>query len=172
VIALPIAVSAVVALSIALLVRGLFFGYPRPAIAGLRNLSAKEQAIVAAVADAMFPKGGAIPLSGTEAGLVAYMDRYVGRMPNPSRALCRLLFHFLEHGPWLFGPRRKRFSRMTLEDRLAALDDMRTSSIYFRRIAFLSMRTMLTMGYLANGDVARSMRITTVGPLEAATVSA
>ena len=159
-IAVPIVISVVVALSIALLVRGLFFGYPRPAL-DAKNLSAKEQAIVAAVADAMFPKGGAIPLSGTEAGLVGYMDRYIGRMPNPSRALCRLLFHFLEHGPWLFGPRRKRFSRMSLDERLAALDDMRTSSIYFRRIAFLSMRTMLTMGYLANGDVARSMRIVT-----------
>jgi hypothetical protein len=157
-IALPIALAAVVALSIALLVRGVCFGYPAPT-SRARNLSTKEQAIVAAVADAMFPSGGAIPLSGTEAGLVGYMDRYVGRMPNPSRAFCRLLLQFLEHGPWLFGPRRARFTRMSLAERLAALDDMRTSSIYFRRIAFLSMRTMLTMGYLANGEVARSMRM-------------
>jgi hypothetical protein len=163
-IAVPIVISIAVALSIALLVRGIFFGYPRARLTGAKSLSAKEQAIVAAVADAMFPKGGAIPLSGTEAGLIAYMDAYVGRMPNASRALCRLLFPFLEHGPWLFGPKRIRFTRMNHDERLAALDDMRTSSIYFRRIAFLSMRTMLTMGYLANGDVMRSMRM--VSPLE------
>jgi hypothetical protein len=166
VIAVPIAVVAAIVLSLALLVRGLFFGYPRAALAGATHLSKKEQAIVASVADAMFPKGGAIPLSGTEAGLVGYMDRYVGRMPNPSRALCRLLLQFLEHGPWLFGPRRARFTRMSLDERLAALDDMRQSSIYFRRIAFLSMRTMLTMGYLANGDVARSMRMFSIDPFE------
>jgi hypothetical protein len=166
VIAVPILVIAVVVLSALLLVRGIFLGYPRATLAGATNLSKKEQAIVAAVADAMFPKGGAIPLSGTEAGLVAYLDRYIGRMPNPSRTLSRLLLQFIEHGPWLFGPRRARFTRMSQAERLAALDDMRTSSIYFRRIAFLSMRTMLTMGYLANADVARSMRMFAIDPLE------
>ncbi|HVY45725.1 MAG TPA: hypothetical protein VHB21_07590 [Minicystis sp.] len=153
-------IAAVVAACAAalLVVRAVSFGYPKPAFAA-KNLARKEQAIVAAVADAMFPKGGPIPLSGTEAGLVGYMDAYVGRMPNPSRLLCRLLLRLLEHGPWLFGPRRTRFTRLSQRERLAALDDMRTSSIYFRRVAFLSMRTMLTMGYLANGDVARSMRM-------------
>ena len=36
---------------------------------------------------------------------------------------------------------------------------MRTSPIYFRRIALLSLRTILTMGYLAHPEVARAMRM-------------
>jgi hypothetical protein len=146
-----------VSLALALLLaRGFLFGYPPPRIEG-SILSRKEQAIVAACADALFPAGGPIPLSGTEAGLVRYTDAYLRRMPRESRALVRLLWQFTEHGPWIFGPKRRRFTRLSPAERVVALDDMRTSRIYFRRIAFLSLRTMLTMGYLANGDVATRM---------------
>ncbi|HTJ84285.1 MAG TPA: hypothetical protein VL400_21340, partial [Polyangiaceae bacterium] len=53
-----------------------------------------------------------------------------------------------------------RFTSLDEEGRLRVLESMRTSPIYFRRIAFLSIRTMLTMGYLANADVARAMNMT------------
>ena len=43
---------------------------------------------------------------------------------------------------------------------MGVLREMATSSIYFRRIAFLSLRTMLTMGYLANPAVAAQMGMT------------
>lgn len=118
-------------------------------------LSRREQVIVGALADAFFPPGGAIPLSGREAGLVAYMDDYCKQLPAGQGRLVRLLFVFLEHSPWAFGPRRQRFSTLSLADRIEVLDRMRNSPIYFRRIAFLSMRTMLTMGYLADERVAR-----------------
>ena len=78
-------------------------------------------------------------------------------MTTASRALVRLLFVLIEHGPWVFGPRRARFTRLAHEDRMRFLDRLRASDVYFLRVAFLSMRTVLTMGYLANADVARSM---------------
>jgi hypothetical protein len=143
------------AIGISLLVRGLFLGYPRPVLPPSALLSAKEQAIVVALADALFPSGGPIPVSGIEAGLVSYMDAYARRTPPHMRLLIRLLFLFIEHGPWLFGPRRVRFTRLRPEERVAALADMANSSIYFRRVSFLSIRTMLSMGYLANPAVAR-----------------
>jgi hypothetical protein len=151
--------AAAVAL-VALAVRGLALGYPPPRLPTTRVLSAKEQAIVAACADALFPPGGPIPLSGTEAGVVEYMERYVSRAPRAARSLIRLLFHIVEHGPWLFGPRRARFTRLAPEERCAALDRMARSPIYFRRVTFLSLRTMLSMGYLANDEVSRSIGIT------------
>jgi hypothetical protein len=131
-----------------------------PYVHGQAVLSEKERAIIAACADALFPPGGPIPLSGTEAGVVEYMDRYVARAPRHTRALLRMLFHFVEHGPWVFGPHRARFTRMQHEQRCAALDRMARSPIYFRRVAFLSLRTMLSMGYIANSEVARSIGIT------------
>lgn len=155
-------VAMAIAAVVALLVRGLFFGYP-PASLVHSTLSAKEQAIVAACADALFPPGGPIPLSGTDAGLVPYMDHSIRRLPRAAAFLLRLLFVFIEHGPWIFGPRLARFTRLRPEERVRALRGMATSRIYFRRVAFLSIRTMLSMGYLANEAVARRIGITS-GP--------
>ncbi len=100
---------------------------------------------MAACADALFPAGGPIPVSGTEAGLVEYMDRYVARTPRPLRPYMRLLFHFVELSPWVFGPRRARFTRLPQADRIAVLASMAQSCIYLRRVTFLSLRTMLSM---------------------------
>lgn len=124
-----------------------------------RALSVRERAIVAACADALFPAGGPIPLSGTEAGLVEYMEHYVARTPRPLRPYMRLLFHFVELSPWVFGPRRARFTRLPQADRIAVLASMSQSCIYLRRVTFLSLRTMLSMGYLANEKVARAIGV-------------
>lgn len=142
----------------ALIAHGLFGGYPDKIAPG-GKLSKKEQAVIRACADSFFPPGGPIPVSGTDAKLVDYMEGYVARTPDGQRVLVHLLFWFIEHGTWLFGPKPVRFTSLSEAERLAVLEDMRTSPIYFRRIAFLSMRTMLTMGYLANPDVARAMRM-------------
>jgi len=146
----------ILCVALAFVVRQLFFGYPKRSVEP-SSLSAREQAIIAACADALFPSGGPIPLSGTEAGLVAYMDGYLGRFSRRSRLLTRMLFLFIEHSPWIFGPRPARFTRLRPEERIEALDRMAHSRIYFRRVAFLSLRAMLTMGYLANDDVAKQL---------------
>ncbi|WP_437514681.1 gluconate 2-dehydrogenase subunit 3 family protein [Sorangium sp. So ce1099] len=124
-----------------------------------RALSVRERAIVAACADALFPAGGPIPLSGTEAGLVEYMDHHVARTPRPLRPYMRLLLHFVELSPWVFGPRRARFTRLPEADRVAVLASMAQSCIYLRRVTFLSLRTLLSMGYLANEKVARAIGV-------------
>lgn len=147
------------AAAVALLARGVFLGYP-PGLA-TRNLSRKEQAILAAAADALFPPGGPIPLSGTEAGAIPYLDAYVGRVDAGQRALMRLLFQAVEHGPWLFGPRFARFTRLDPASRIVFLRLLANSNLYFLRVIFLSLRIMLTMAYLANEEVARRMRIVT-----------
>jgi hypothetical protein len=138
--------------------RGIFLGYPRSALRSVL-LSRKEQAIVTACADALFPPGGPIPVSGTDAGLVGYMDTYLGRLPRVPRLLVRLLLISVEHGPWIFGPRPARFTKLRPVERIAVLRAMARSSIYFRRLSFLSLRTMMTMGYLAHPEVARRMHI-------------
>ncbi|MEO7331443.1 MAG: hypothetical protein ABI193_22905 [Minicystis sp.] len=156
--AIAVLALAIITLTAALglLLRGVLLGYPRAPLAG-SILSAKEQAILAASADAFFPPGGPIPLSGTEAGVVAYMDRYVRRIGRPQRVLIRLLLRLIEHGPWIFGPRPARFTRLTPAERIEVLRRMSLSRVYFRRLSFLSLRVMLTMGYFANDQVARQI---------------
>lgn len=150
--------SCVIALAITsvLAFRAIWSGYP-PRTPGVPLLTAKEQAIVAAAADTLFPDGGAIPASGTQAGIVRYVGLSVARVPRETRLLLRLLFAFVEHGPWLFGPRRVRLTRMRPAERAVALGRMATSRLYFLRVAFASLRTLLAMGYMAHDPVARAV---------------
>lgn len=150
-------IVVVVALSAtALLLRGLWLGYPPAQLGAGATLGRKEQALVAAVADALFPPNGPIPVSGTGAGLVAYTDEYVRGVPPPTRLLMRLLFIFVEHGPWLFGP-APRFTRLSQARRIREIERMAQSPVYLRRVAFLSIRMVMCMGYLANEDVKRAI---------------
>ncbi|WP_437878289.1 gluconate 2-dehydrogenase subunit 3 family protein [Sorangium sp. So ce513] len=155
---LPV-IGLVVALAALALAAAALARSARGSGAPARVLSEKERAIVAACADALFPAGGPIPISGTEAGLVEYVERYVARTPRPLRPYMRLLFLFVELSPWVFGPRRARFTRLPQPDRIAVLASMSQSCIYLRRVTFLSLRTMLSMGYLANERVARAIGV-------------
>ncbi len=108
-----------------------------------------ENAVVAACADTMFPPAGPIPVSGTEAGLVAYVRDYLAGLHRAQRALVRLMFLFILLSPLLFGPRRALFTRLSPADRTRVIEGMASSTVYFRRIVFLSMRAIMTMGYFA-----------------------
>ncbi len=112
-------------------------------------MAAFEDAVVAACADTMFPPAGPIPVSGTEAGLVDYVRGYLAGLDRAQRVLVRLLFVFILLSPLLFGPRRTFFTRLSASERARAFKEMAMSAVYFRRVAFLSMRAIMTMGYFA-----------------------
>ena len=64
----------------------IFAGYPRPARAW-KVLAPREAALVAAAAEATFPAGGAIPPSGRDAGVDAYVDRWLAGMRRLRRSV-------------------------------------------------------------------------------------
>jgi hypothetical protein len=108
-----------------------------------------KQAVVAACADTMFPPAGPIPISGTEAGLVEYVEKYQVALSPSRRVLMDMMFSFIQMSPCLFGPRRSLFTRLSPADRLRVFEGMAKSPVYFRRVVFLSMRAIMTMGYFA-----------------------
>ncbi len=132
--------------------------YPPKRVANAM-LNAREQTTLAAAADAFFPAGGPIPISGTDAGAIRYFAQYMQRAHSAQRLLTRLLIAFTEYSPLWFGPVRHRFSRLNLQQRIRFLDHAFVSSIYFRRVAFISLRTLMTMAYLSNREVARHLNI-------------
>lgn len=144
--------------AIAIVVR-LRSGYGPPQLTDAL-MNHREQAIVAAFANAFFPPGGPIPMSGTEAGVTRYFDDYLKRSAPLQRLLIRLLLRYLELEPFVFGPRASRFSKLPHTEQLASLESTGTSSIYFRRVSFISLRALMTMAYLANEEVARAIRMT------------
>jgi hypothetical protein len=130
----------------------LLWGYPS-ARSGFRVLTAREQALARAAAEAFFPPDGPIPVSGVQAGCVRYLDRYLARSRLPQRRLLLLLLWFNEYAPLLFGPVHRRFSRMNVDQRLAYLADAEASSVYLRRVTVLAMRGLITFGYFDNDNV-------------------
>jgi hypothetical protein len=111
----------------------------------------------------MFPEGGAIPESGSDAGVPEFVDRYVGSVPSRVRRLMRLLFFLVEHATlvsWAPPPRGwRRFSSLGHEQRVAALEGWRASRLFPRRLVFTSLRAILTMGYFADPAVLRRLRL-------------
>ena len=141
-----------------LLVARLFVGYPAD-LASDSALSGRERALVATVADTFFAPGGPIPLSGCEAGAVDYFAAYIRRCPRHQQILIRLLILSTELGPLLFGPRPRRFTRLSQAQRTQFFEGAFTSRLYFRRLSFISFRAIMTMAYLANPQVAQCMNM-------------
>jgi hypothetical protein len=136
-------------------------GYP-PAASGSPHLRRAERALLTAAAEAVFPPGGAIPCSGLEARIPAYVDGLLARAQPRPRCLMRLLFFLFEHGTLVFpasgGLRgRRRFSSLDLERRIAVLEGWAGSRLSARRLAFGSLRAIVTLGYFAHPPVLRQL---------------
>lgn len=140
------------ALAALALVRGILLGYPKRTL-DPSVLSDKEQAILSACADALFPTGGALPLSGTEAGVLVFFDDMLKQLPRQNRLLIRALLQLLEHGPWIVNL-KPRLTAQSPSQRVETLRAWSTSQIYLLRTAFIGIRALLTMAYLENHDVA------------------
>ena len=163
----PLLLAGVAALAtLALFLRGVVLGYPRP-VKESAVLSAKEQAILVAAADAFFPEGGSIPMSGTQAGVVEYFEQFLAEVPAKNRLLMRLLIRFIEHGPWVFN-RTSRFTSQGPEARVRTLRSWEKSSIYFLRLSFQSLRTLFTLAFIGNDAVASQLgAVPNLSPFEA-----
>lgn len=155
-------VIAVLAIALVRALRRLLGGY-RPRDPARPMLAPREAAVLEAAAEALYPPGGAVPISGADAGLAGYVDGYLAMLPAATRRLVRLLLLAFEQAPLLFPARghggRRRFSSLTLEQRVQVLEDWRTASLFFRRLAFTSLRALLTMAYFAHPAVLRRLEL-------------
>lgn len=135
------------------------YGAPRRAT---RQLFRHEVAFLDAAAEAMFPEGGAIPLSGLEADLPGYVDRYVDTLPSKKQFQIRLLLLLFEQATIFFpAPGRggfRRFSALGVAQRLAVLEGWNDSGWFVRRLIFMALRAVLTMGYLSHPVALRHLR--------------
>jgi hypothetical protein len=123
------------------------------------RLGEAGRAVIAAAADTLFPAGESFPVSGSAAGVVEFMAQYVDRSRPIERVLIRLLLLYTDLGPLAFGPRPLPFTKLSAAERGEHLRGAANSRIYLRRIAFTSLRALLTMGYLDNEQVAQRIGI-------------
>jgi hypothetical protein len=140
----------------------ILLGYPRPRSA-LRLLAAREAAFLDAAAEATFPAGGAIPLSGRDADLPGYVDGFLLALPAHLRLQVRAMLMLFEQAT-IFLPAsgrggRRRFSSLSSEQRVEVLQAWSGSSLFLRRLAFTALRAVLTMGYLGHPIAMRFVRL-------------
>ena len=144
-----------------LVVRRVWGGYPASLHAGL---APREAALLQAAGLGLYPPGGTVPRSGSQADLVGYTARYLRAVPPPTRRLMRLLFFAFEQGTCVFaapGRRgRRRFSALTPAQRVAVLEAWRSSRWFPLRLAFTSLRAILSMGYFADAEVQAQLHLT------------
>lgn len=137
---------------------GWFSGYP-PASAEVPALNKKEQAVIQAAANAMFPRGGVLPISGSEAGVLRYFNETLVTSPRQIRLLLRLLLVLTEHGPWLINL-RPRLTKQAPEQRVETLRSWAEHPVYFLRVAFTSLRTLISFAYLSDVRVVQKIGAT------------
>ncbi len=139
-----------------------FARYPRGG-ASYRHLARREVAFLNAAGDATFPRGGAIAASGSDADVAGYTDRWLAASRPRIRVLLHLLFFLVEHAT-LFLPAPgwggwRRFTSLSLAQRIAVLDGWRTSRFFPRRLVFTSLRAVLAMAWFAHPPVMRQLRV-------------
>jgi len=148
--------------AVAFSVRRLFLGYPSPR-KPLRAIARRDAAFLEAAAEAMFPAGGAIAVSGHDVDLPGFVDDYLAALPPRLRLQIRALFLLVEQATLVFpppGPRRfRRFSVLTPEQRVAVLEGWTGSRLFARRLVFTALRAVLTMGYLGHPEVRRLLSL-------------
>jgi len=137
-----------------------FAGYPRPE-RSYAVLTLREAALLGAVGSAAFPAGAGLPPAGDELDLTGYTDRWLTLVPPRMRLMVRLLLFLVEHGTVIWPAPRprgwRRFTSLSAEQQAAVLESWRTSRLYPRRVVFMSLRAILTMGYLAHPRVLREL---------------
>ncbi|MEE8580155.1 MAG: hypothetical protein V3T33_01085 [Myxococcota bacterium] len=143
-------------------VRRLAFGYPESR-GRFDHLTRAESCFLDAAAEVMFPVGGAIPLSGIEANLPRYLDRYFATLFSRKKAQIRMLFVLFEQATIIFpAPGRlgwRRFSSLDLDQRVAVFHAWRGSRWFLRRVVFMALRSMLTMGYIGHPAALRYLHL-------------
>jgi hypothetical protein len=160
-VAVELAAVAFVAL-LALGVRRVFFGYPTTR-RSYRRLRPREIALLRAATDAMFPARGAIPVSGADVDAPAYVDAWFDLLHPMRRFQIRLLLVFFEHATLLFwapGARGwRRFSALSLQQRIEVLRRWYSSRFFGRRLVFTALRSVLGIVYLGHPATMRFLKV-------------
>ncbi len=154
--------TCILAAASLILLRRLFFAYPADS-RGYKILKPREVRFLDATAEVMFPSEGAIPVSGLEADLPGYTDRFLASLEPGLQTQIRALFMLVEQATLFFpAPGRggfRRFSSLNAEQRIAVLLGWTESRIFLRQLLFTALRAVLTMGYLGNPAVMRFLHV-------------
>lgn len=126
----------------------------------MTTLNARETRIVAALAQTIFPPDRTGITDAIDAGVVQYVDQWLGDLEPFERLQVRAMFQLFEYSIAVETMRpRLRFTTATPSERDASLRGWMESALYARRMAFNALRSVFTLAYLASPRVAAETKI-------------
>ena len=126
----------------------------------MSTLNARETRIVAALAQTIFPPDRSGITDAIDAGVVEYVDRWLGQLESFERLQIRSMFQLFEYSIAVETLRPMlRFSTATPAQRDTSLRGWMESNIYARRMAFNALRSVFTLAYLASPRVADEIKL-------------
>ena len=125
------------------------------------GLSDHEKRIVLAIGQTMFPRDSILPIDADDAGVVLWIEDYLGRMPPFSRTQIRALLNTFEYGyaAWAARP-RDTFSAARPPDRARYLESWERSNTYMQRMLYEALRAMFTFAYVESDVVEQAIHPT------------
>lgn len=124
-----------------------------PRIVGLRCLSDHQYRTLQALATALFPRGGVIPVGAADLDLPRLFDAYLADEPAYNAADLKRAIFALEYGPVLFDHRLVTFSNLPDAERLAHFESWSTAPSLERRQAAMAFRKFLSLVFYDNPAV-------------------
>lgn len=122
-------------------------------VSGLRLLSDREYRTLAALAEALFPRGGSFVFSAYDVDLARAFDGYLVNEPEYIRTDLQRALFLLEWGPVIFGRHARTFSKLREDQRLAFFRGWATGYDETRRQVSVAFRKFLSMVFYDNPDV-------------------
>lgn len=128
--------------------------------ANLKVLTKREARVVVAIAETMFPDNADRRVSIEDARIVEYLDELFAEIEPRERAMMRSLLMLVEVQSLVFNYRRPRlFTRASAEDRARNLAGWDKSNLYYRRLVFQAIRSLMLWAYVDNPDVEQSIGV-------------
>ena len=103
--------------------------------------------VLDALIETLFPSGGAFEAGGQATPLARDLSQYFQELHTHGLLGLGLLLRTLEYGPYVFGPRRTRFSRLSAEERERYLGDFERSRLTVRRQLITSLKLIGTLHF-------------------------
>jgi choline dehydrogenase-like flavoprotein len=115
-------------------------------------LHAGQLATLAAVADAIIPRGGAFPLGAADVGVASRLNRYLNAFSPATRRQVSLLLAAWEFSP-LLSRQVKPFSRLSAAERQRFVEEAARSRYPWRRIPITILKQLCGFAYGAAPEV-------------------
>jgi hypothetical protein len=121
---------------------------------GRRSLTEDEETITRALIEALLPSGGEMP-AANPAIILPRLDAWLSKTDPEGRFLFRAMLHVIEDQSILL--RLKRFSKLSLEERMEEVRAWERTPIYPKRMAFSTVKLFIGLQYFEQPGVHQSI---------------